>query len=361
MKQVFISYRRGSGLYMAKNIATYLSSHGYNVFFDYDSMENGVFDKQIFTAIENSNDFILVLTENSLDNCVNPDDWVRAEILCAKEHNKNIILATDAERFKSYPQNLPSELDFLRKIDWTPIHPKLFDGSMNILTKRLKSHSNKLRLLYAVSIGVAVILLLFAAYLYFPAKMTTALLDDEDEYPVNILADYDYYDNELEEFFEENLPDEVTLILARVSSKNHSDQLLIQIEDLEELDADEYNVTEEQMDAYVRTMANFTVREYYLQVKKGMASTQPLLHEDFTPVSYNTGNYNWLIYRFLDQGNEKENWRMSAKISDTLYANVIVTSDKMNFISEKRFVINLKRMLDNIDPKLMEYIRKEYI
>ena len=37
MKQVFISYRRGSGLYMAKNIATFLSARGYNVFFDYDS------------------------------------------------------------------------------------------------------------------------------------------------------------------------------------------------------------------------------------------------------------------------------------------------------------------------------------
>lgn len=196
MKQVFISYRRGSGLYMAKNIATYLSTLGYKVFFDYDSMENGVFDKQIFSAIEDSNDFILVLTENSLDNCVYPNDWVRAEILCAKKHNKNIILATDAERFKEYPYNLPQEL-------------------------------------------------------------------------------------------------------------------------------------------------------YKIQ-------------EDFTPISNESGNFDWLIYRFYNPDVEKEIWRMSAKISETLYLNIIITTDKMNFVSERRFVVNLKRILSNNAPVFMKYIREEY-
>ena len=130
---VFISYRRGSGLYMAKNIATNLQNMGYSVFFDYDSMHNNEFDKQIYVAIKNSKDFILVLTENALDRCFLPDDWVAREVLYAKEHKKNIILATDAERFKNYPSNLPPSMDFLRNIDWTPIHPKLFEGSLKLL------------------------------------------------------------------------------------------------------------------------------------------------------------------------------------------------------------------------------------
>lgn len=84
---------------MAKNIATNLQNMGYSVFFDYDSMHNNEFDKQIYVAIKNSKDFILVLTENALDRCFLPDDWVAREVLYAKEHKKNIILATDAERF----------------------------------------------------------------------------------------------------------------------------------------------------------------------------------------------------------------------------------------------------------------------
>lgn len=358
MKQVFISYRRGSGLYMAKNIATYLSTRGYNVFFDYDSMENGVFDKQIFSAIENSNDFILVLTENSLDNCVYPNDWVRAEILCAKKHNKNIILATDAERFKEYPYNLPQELDFIKKIDWTPIHPKLFDGSMRILTKRLKSRSSKSRLLYA-ALGVLFgLLLCSASYVYFPSSTIQAFIDDDEDYPVNILSDYDHKEN-LEDY-DDALPDEIELLFAQSSSKDMANQMLIQVEDFEEIDADAYNVAEEQMDALVKVMANYTVREYYQQVRKSLKSSQPQIQEDFTPVSYKSGNFDWLIYRFYNLDAEKENWRMSTKISETLYLNIIITTDKMNFINEKRFIVNLKRFLSENDPVFWKYMREEY-
>ena len=51
---------------------------------------------------------------------------------------------------------------------------------------------------------------------------------------------------------------------------------------------------------------------------------------------------------------------MSAKISETLYLNIIITTDKMNFVSERRFVVNLKRILSNNAPVFMKYIREEY-
>lgn len=360
MRQVFISYRRGSGLYMAKNIATYLSTHGYNVFFDYDSIENGVFDKQIFKAIEESSDFILVLTENSLDNCSNPNDWVLAEVLHAKRLHKNIILATDAERFNAYPDSLPDELDFLKQIDWTPVHPKLFEGSMKILISRLKSHSNKWRILYYLLISLLVSFCCLAAYLYYPTGMITANLDDDEDYPIEILDDYDTEDEALSDLVEDSFTDEITSILVRRSSKDYLKQMFIQVEDFEEIDTDTYGISEEELDALVKAMSLFSVREYYLQVKKAIADKQPQLLENFTPFLYKCGNFEWFVYRFLDQNSGYEYWRASAKLTNTVYINIVISTDKSNYISEKRFIVCLKRMLDKIDVRLMEYVSDEY-
>lgn len=168
---IFISYRRGSGLYLAKNIATSLQSFGYKVFFDYDSMHNDEFDTQIYKAIESSKDFILVLTEGALDRCYLDNDWVKREILCAKSHNKNIILATDDERFKDYPDNLPASLDFLKKIDWTPIHPKLFEGSLKLLCKRLTSHRKSIKYIIGSLAILAVMAISLLLYIVYPSEI----------------------------------------------------------------------------------------------------------------------------------------------------------------------------------------------
>lgn len=359
-KQVFVSYRRGSGLYMAKNIATYLSSKGYEVFFDYDSIENGVFDQQIFNAIENSNDFILVLTENALDNCTDSEDWVRAEVMCAKKHNKNIILATDAERFKTYPENLPKELQFLKKIDWTPIHPKLFEGSMKILTNRLKSRSKNRNFLYVGIAILAALLLSCAVYLYYPTGMTSANLGDDEDFPVNILSDYDYEDSALFDYFENTLGDEMEVILAQSSSTDKNCQMFIVFEDLNEINAAEHNISEEQLELYVKTISELSVREYYIQVKKGIMANDPTLKEDLTPFTYDRGGTTWIFYRFYNSNAENEIWKMSCHLFEALYANVTLTAGQMNYFQEMRFKIKLKRMLDEITPVLLKYARNEY-
>ena len=358
MKQVFISYRRGSGLYMAKNIATYLSSHGYKVFFDYDSMQNGVFDKQIYTAIENSNDFILVLTENALDNCSDPNDWVRAEILHAKKYNKNFILATDAERFKSYPSNLPPELEFLKKIDWTPIHPKLFGGSMDILTRRWKSRSNKLKALFASTLILSVALIALLAYLYIPMKTTTMYIDDDEELPLNVFSDFDVAMDE--DDFDDFMPQEIDVFFACTASTDRYNQVTMTVEDAEEINAEAYGLTENEVDAYLKMLAAGTVRDYYLSVRKSISLKQLQLKEDFSPIEYKTGNFEWIIYRFFNSDIDKEIWRASAKLSNTLFLNVIVNTNKANLLTSKRFLINFKRFIKNSDPILMKYVDEEY-
>ena len=49
---VFISYRRITGANDARLLQQALKARGYEVFFDYDSLRDGQFDKRIFAAID---------------------------------------------------------------------------------------------------------------------------------------------------------------------------------------------------------------------------------------------------------------------------------------------------------------------
>ena len=56
-----------------------------------ETLRTGKFNEQLFGAIEQCQDFVVVLPPNALDRCVNEDDWVRLEVCHAMKHNKNII------------------------------------------------------------------------------------------------------------------------------------------------------------------------------------------------------------------------------------------------------------------------------
>lgn len=87
---IFISYRRTS--YDTANlIATRLKAAGYSVFFDVETLRSGKFNEQLFEVIQQCKDFLLVLPPGALDRCVNEDDWVRQEVMCAISSKKNII------------------------------------------------------------------------------------------------------------------------------------------------------------------------------------------------------------------------------------------------------------------------------
>lgn len=106
--QIFISYRRKGGDVVAKLICSELQNRGYSVFYDYDSLKGGYFDDHIVDAIKNCRDFILVLPRRALARCRNKKDWVRQEIVCALEANKNIIpVMVDGFEF---PKKLPPEI-----------------------------------------------------------------------------------------------------------------------------------------------------------------------------------------------------------------------------------------------------------
>jgi tetratricopeptide (TPR) repeat protein len=91
-KTVFISYRRDpTGRAFARSIKQELTGHGYDVFFDVDSIASGRWAEQLLTQVPSRSHFLLLLTPGALDRCTDKDDWVRQEFEIAVQHRRNIV------------------------------------------------------------------------------------------------------------------------------------------------------------------------------------------------------------------------------------------------------------------------------
>lgn len=94
----FISYRRDNGFYLACLIHEQLKKRGVSSFLDLvEKRHSGKIDEEVFDAIENSCNFVLVLSKGALDDCINEEDWVRKEIFAAIKKGCNIIPILDDE------------------------------------------------------------------------------------------------------------------------------------------------------------------------------------------------------------------------------------------------------------------------
>ena len=130
---VFISYRRATGANDARLLEQALEARGFRVFFDYNSLRNGRFDEHIYTAIEQAEVFILIMSEGCLDRCSSEDDWVRMEIEYAlKLGNKAIIPVAPSDQSWSFPSFLPQSLKELLLYQVSELNKAaLFDASIN--------------------------------------------------------------------------------------------------------------------------------------------------------------------------------------------------------------------------------------
>ncbi|MCP3960494.1 MAG: toll/interleukin-1 receptor domain-containing protein [bacterium] len=92
-KTVFISYRRdtAAGKLFARLLEEKLTSRGYDVFLDVDSLDSGSWADQIRTQVPTRSHFLLVLTPGALDRCGDEGDWVRQEYQLAVRHGRNIV------------------------------------------------------------------------------------------------------------------------------------------------------------------------------------------------------------------------------------------------------------------------------
>ena len=137
-KTIFISYRR-TNLPWALNIYQDLTHHGYDVFFDYQSIDSGDFDKIIIDNIKARAHFIVVLTPSALDRCKEPNDWLRREIETALEERRNIVpLIMEGFDFGSLlvAQALTGKLAALRSKNGLPIYAEYFFEGMEKLRNR---------------------------------------------------------------------------------------------------------------------------------------------------------------------------------------------------------------------------------
>ena len=87
----FISYRRDKGSEVASVIQLELEKFGKYAFLDVTELQVGRFDEKLLNVIEKSDSFILVLSDGSLDRCINKNDWLKREIIHAITHKKIIM------------------------------------------------------------------------------------------------------------------------------------------------------------------------------------------------------------------------------------------------------------------------------
>jgi hypothetical protein len=91
-KTVFISYRRdATGRAFGRSLKQELTHHGYDVFFDVDSIEAGKWEEQIQEQIPARAHFLILLTPGALNSCSDPNDWMRREFEWAVQSKRNIV------------------------------------------------------------------------------------------------------------------------------------------------------------------------------------------------------------------------------------------------------------------------------
>lgn len=135
--QIFISYRRAGGEYLAGRIADKLRNRGYTVFYDVESMRAGKFNNQIYAAIRSSADVLVILPEHGLDRCFDEGDWVRMEIEYAISLDKNIIPVM-VPGF-SFPAILPLKMESLRNYEGVTAYSEYFESMIDKICGLLSS------------------------------------------------------------------------------------------------------------------------------------------------------------------------------------------------------------------------------
>lgn len=136
---IFMSYRRADGLHYARNIMQALKMVGYpKVFFDYNSLRDGVFNTQIIDAIYSCKDFILVISPLALKNCAREGDWVAKEIRAALKYDKHIIPVVIEDTFIGWPNDFPEDLYAIKDIHFHKLMTdEYFEDSIQKLKTRL--------------------------------------------------------------------------------------------------------------------------------------------------------------------------------------------------------------------------------
>lgn len=137
-KSVFISYRRTNGIW-TQAIYQDLTNHGYDVFYDLQGIDSGDFSQLIVENIKGRSHFLILLTPSALEQCGDPNDWLRREIETAIDTKRNIVpLMLESFDFGSpgAKKALTGKLALLKNYNGLRIYSEYFEEGMKRLRER---------------------------------------------------------------------------------------------------------------------------------------------------------------------------------------------------------------------------------
>lgn len=137
----FICYRRSSGYFPAKMVRDRLEAQGISCFLDLDESSADRFHTRLYNAIEQCEHFLVVLTRDSLNQCVHEQDWVRKEIEAAQSLKKEIIpLRADGFVCPAELRDvLPESIQELELFDSVTLTTEYFDAAVERLISFLQA------------------------------------------------------------------------------------------------------------------------------------------------------------------------------------------------------------------------------
>ncbi len=100
---IFISYHRETGFYMAQVVYEKFVSLGYSVFMD-KNLDSGEYEEKIRNAAENCRNFVQVLFPPDIEECKSSDSWLSKEALWATQSKKANIIPVMCDNF-SWPKD----------------------------------------------------------------------------------------------------------------------------------------------------------------------------------------------------------------------------------------------------------------
>ena len=116
---IFISYRRDTGSTMARMIYDRVRlEKKYQCFLDVEKLNAGNFREHIAQEMGKCDIFLLILSKNALNRCVNPNDNVRQEIELALEKRLPIIPVMSEDFY--WPDVMPQGLESIKDLNGVP-------------------------------------------------------------------------------------------------------------------------------------------------------------------------------------------------------------------------------------------------
>lgn len=141
MPKLFISYRRSAsaghaGRLYDRLIAEYGDT---NVFLDVEQIPVGeTFSTYLLAKIDESDVFLLMLGDGTLDRCSDPEDWVRREIAYALQHPDITVIPVLQDGFRMpSPETLPEDIRDITMKNASFLYHQMFDESVHKLIESI--------------------------------------------------------------------------------------------------------------------------------------------------------------------------------------------------------------------------------